>query len=608
MKSFNKETTKGIWLLILSTIIISGQLNAETTYTLTMEESTGGYTTPAFGVSTRAENEIVNISASPSPGYRFLNWVGNVTDLKASSTTVITNSDKIVKANFKKTYVLTMQASPGGTTTPTFRDSTYDENEVVNISTTPEAGYMFVKWEGSVTDQNASSTTVTMSSDKTVKANFAVIRTLTMAVSPTGSGTTTPLLGTHDYYNGQTVPISASPSPGYRFLNWVGDVTDLKASSTTVIMNSDKIVKANFNLQREIIQNAPQKPVLQGTPDKKVGIPLTFICAKADLVSSVNHQLEHCFLWGDGESSAWKTGSSLNETHTYQRHGNYNVCIESRCKEHTEINKQSDSLQLDVTGHHLTTIVKPNANFGKITANPDTTTIGYNHREPVRLIAIASSDAFIFIDWRIDGRLYAKSADTTLVMDGEKIIEALFDSARVLIIETTAGGTTDPEPTGSHRYPVNQVVTIMAIADHGFKFLKWEGDIDPAQAPKDTIGVVMNKDKTLKAVFIESQASPLAVTNYPNPFGGEKLDTQIVCKIIDDCYINLTIFDLAGSVVYWEKKKASPPQAIFTWNATNLGRHPLANGIYICEVRVKYRDKEVVQHRKIAVFRGSIKH
>jgi uncharacterized repeat protein (TIGR02543 family) len=70
---------------------------------------------------------------------------------------------------------------------------------------------------------------------------------LTMAVSPTGGGTTVPADGvTHTYPENEIVDIEATANLGYAFDSWTGDVTDPDSASTTVTMDGDKTVTANF--------------------------------------------------------------------------------------------------------------------------------------------------------------------------------------------------------------------------------------------------------------------------------------------------------------------------------------------------------------------------
>jgi len=160
------------------------------------------------------------------------------------------------------TYTLTMAVYPtgGGTTTPAVGPHPgQTDGTVVPITATPAADYEFDKWTGDVADPTLASTTVTMDADKTVTANFKSIPApppvtydLTMQVSPPGSGTTIPAVGTHNYASGAVVDISAFPDTGYEFDKWTGDASG--SADTTVTMDADKTVTAKF---KELPTNVP---------------------------------------------------------------------------------------------------------------------------------------------------------------------------------------------------------------------------------------------------------------------------------------------------------------------------------------------------------------
>ena len=69
---------------------------------------------------------------------------------------------------------------------------------------------------------------------------------LTIVVSPSSGGTTTPGPGTvFEIENGVTL-VSATPNPGYLFTNWLGNVTDPTSPETSIIMNQPQTITANF--------------------------------------------------------------------------------------------------------------------------------------------------------------------------------------------------------------------------------------------------------------------------------------------------------------------------------------------------------------------------
>jgi Divergent InlB B-repeat domain len=146
---------------------------------------------------------------------------------------------------------LTMQASPSGdgTTNPAPGANTEDLNSVVPITATANSGFHFVNWTGPVTDPNNPSTTVTMTQNQTVTANFAtgaLMPTLTMQVSSVAEGSTSPAPGVHSETLNDVVPILAEPNTGYHFVSWTGNVADSLSYSTTVTMTQNQTVTANF--------------------------------------------------------------------------------------------------------------------------------------------------------------------------------------------------------------------------------------------------------------------------------------------------------------------------------------------------------------------------
>jgi hypothetical protein len=74
-----------------------------------------------------------------------------------------------------------------------------------------------------------------------------------LTISTTEGGEiTTPGEGTFNYDEGAEVPLVAFPHAGYRFVNWTGDVgtvADINAASTTVTINDNYSITANFIAQ-----------------------------------------------------------------------------------------------------------------------------------------------------------------------------------------------------------------------------------------------------------------------------------------------------------------------------------------------------------------------
>jgi len=145
-------------------------------------------------------------------------------------------------------YLTTSSGSGGNVSTP--GEGTYPyyyKNQIVNISTTADSCYHFVNWTGDTTtivDVNASSTTITMSANCSISANFAIAvsSTLTYTAGANGSINGTSPQTVNCGANGSAV--TAVPDSFYSFANWSDASTANPRTDTNVVSNIS--VTANF--------------------------------------------------------------------------------------------------------------------------------------------------------------------------------------------------------------------------------------------------------------------------------------------------------------------------------------------------------------------------
>jgi uncharacterized repeat protein (TIGR02543 family) len=149
-------------------------------------------------------------------------------------------------------YNLTISSTEGGdVTTPGEGTYTYDARTMIDLVATPNAGYQFIGWTGNVTDiadVNAAATNITMNGDYSVTANFVPIHKIIIS-STAGGSVIEPGEGHFDYAANTTIDLVAVANEQYRFVNWTGDVStivDVNAAITTITMNDDYFVMANF--------------------------------------------------------------------------------------------------------------------------------------------------------------------------------------------------------------------------------------------------------------------------------------------------------------------------------------------------------------------------
>jgi hypothetical protein len=176
-------------------------------------------------------------------------------------------------------YSLVISAAEGGdVSTPGGGTFAYGAGEVVSLVAVADDGYRFVNWTGdvgTVADVSAAETTIIMNGNCSILANFheipATCYTLTLAAS--GNGSTSPPVGQHTYAAGTVVPITAFPANGYWFVIWTGStraVANVMAATTTITVNADCFIAANFEEGVVTVPGAGVGPTVRG-PIKEGG-------------------------------------------------------------------------------------------------------------------------------------------------------------------------------------------------------------------------------------------------------------------------------------------------------------------------------------------------
>ena len=183
-------------------------------------------------------------------------------------------------------YTVTLSSTPGGSVTaPGEGIFTYNFCTEVGLVATPETGYRFVEWLGSVStiaDVKSASTTIsTVQSDYSITAYFERIASVqyNLTISSTAGGSVTvPGEGVFTRDEGTVVSLVATPASGYQFVGWTGDVgtiADVSSTSTTITMNSHKSITAHFAAEPP---SAPLNPHFEADKlEVEVGETVTFV-------------------------------------------------------------------------------------------------------------------------------------------------------------------------------------------------------------------------------------------------------------------------------------------------------------------------------------------
>ena len=124
-------------------------------------------------------------------------------------------------------------------------DGTFYGRISVTLEAMPAPGYYFANWSGDLAGaENPVSLDILHNS--LITADFSpIVHTISLEVD--GNGSTEPVVGTHEYNEGDVVSITAIPDEGWQFDGWSGDVTDPQLTMTTLIVTSDKTITADFS-------------------------------------------------------------------------------------------------------------------------------------------------------------------------------------------------------------------------------------------------------------------------------------------------------------------------------------------------------------------------
>ena len=114
----------------------------------------------------------VGVSVTPSLGYRFVGWSGDLTG-SSTSTSITMNSAKSIGADFIRVHTLASTATNGSIVLDP-PGGTYDEGSTVTATAVPAQGFRFTQWSGLPQGEGAT-TTITMSDDVSISPIFELI-------------------------------------------------------------------------------------------------------------------------------------------------------------------------------------------------------------------------------------------------------------------------------------------------------------------------------------------------------------------------------------------------------------------------------------------------
>lgn len=216
----------------------------------------------------------VTITATPNPGWEFVNWTDRITGEFISTENpymFIVEGNVDYYANFQKIILqLVLENSPldGGITSGA---GDYEWGSEVTISATPNEGYTFLYWLNNKTGEQINSTSHTFIIDENKTAYTAYYELdlywINVIVNPEGAGSVT---GTGMYKTGSDVSLYSEPFGDWEFENWVnmetGEVIEDNPYTFKVYENYN--FQANFLPQTSIVDNSDTQIRVYPNPAK----------------------------------------------------------------------------------------------------------------------------------------------------------------------------------------------------------------------------------------------------------------------------------------------------------------------------------------------------
>ncbi|MBA7675626.1 hypothetical protein ES703_83862 [subsurface metagenome] len=350
----------------------------------------------------------------------------------------------------------------------------------------------------------------------------------TLTISSTTGGTTDPAPGPHTYPEGTVAKVTAYPDSGYLFDHWELDGVARTENPIDVLMDRDHTIHAVFVAIPPPEYTLTISTTTGGTTDPTPSVythPEGTVVRVTALPAS-GYRFSHWEI-----DSVVRTENPIDVT--MDRNYTLRAVFEA-------IPPPEYTLTISVTGAGSTDpapgqYIHPEGTIARVTAFPAPGFWEFDH-------------------WELDGEVRTENPIDVL-MDRDHTLHAVFVAApppeRMLTISTTVGGTTDPAP-GSYYYPDGSVAMVIAYPDMGYLFDHWLID-GVTRETENPISLLMDKDHTLQAVFIEAPPVP------PPP------KTRLLALSIGVAAVGVAYYSCGFSSTFTSKEASCSP-----WSPTLL--------------------------------------
>ncbi|MGA2176288.1 MAG: immunoglobulin domain-containing protein [Verrucomicrobiota bacterium] len=215
-------------------------------FTITTSASPPDAGTTAGDGTNYANGASVTVTATvTNAGFVFSSWTENGYPFSTNASYTFTATrNRALVANFSPLFSISTAVYPSGGGS-VVGGGTYASNASVTVTATPNAGFAFTSWtENGVVQSTSASYTFTVTTNRTLVANFYTPVVITTAASPPAGGITG---GGGTYASGASVTVTAAANAGFVFISWTENgVVQSTSAGYTFIATNNRALVANF--------------------------------------------------------------------------------------------------------------------------------------------------------------------------------------------------------------------------------------------------------------------------------------------------------------------------------------------------------------------------
>ncbi len=526
------------------------------TYTITTVAmpAVGGTTT---GDGTYEPGETVTLTATPNPGYHFINWTkdGEVVSTTANFTLTVTESATYVANFMTDLYYVTVLVNNanGGYVVGVYPGGYFLYGHDCILQAVPYDGYSFSHWtkDGQIVSYDPDYTFM-VTADATVTAYFTQDGYHIGATADPAAGGS--ISGTGNYSFGQTCSLTATANPGYTFVNWTLDGVEVSTNATysfTVRESADYVAHFSQNMYTITVQANPSNAAYVFIQTGQNG---QFHYGESCTLRVAAPNPGYTFLnW-----SLNGTIVSTEPTYTFNVTGDANFIA---------------NFAVDV--FTVTTTAVP-AIGGTVTGAGE-----YEYGETCTVTATPRA-GYTFLRWVKNGVVVSTDANYTFTVREDAECVAQFTN-RAIYIRSTVALRSEGEITGDGVYEYGETVTMSVAPAENYIFVDWSVKGGEVVSTEATFSFIATEDLDLVANLVYftdvNESSSINVSVFPNPVASE------LTVMSDQENYQLDIYTINGALVRSLNNCS---------NTTKINVEDLSNGTYI----IRLTNGNVVENRR----------